>query len=590
MLLFPRFSRPPQKKFDPSAETERRLVENLSIQRIPTLAQLRYLPSFLHSNERKLLRAFSATLATGVLLFIGIHLFTPTTTPTVGGVYREGLLGNPQYLNPLFASVNEVDTDLTRLIFRRLLAWNDAGVLVPDLAEHYTVSRDGKTYTVRLKHSITWQDKELVTTDDVVYTYETIQNPQFASPLRTSLGRVKIERLGDFEIAFHLEEPFVRFPELLTIGILPEHLWADTPPEAFPLSPLNRKPVGNGPFIFESLTKDGQGRIKKYALVRNPNAPEPHSYLDRIEFHFFPTTSEVIRAFKARNIDGIKYAPEKELRKLAGSSSVQMHEFRIPQYVGVFFNLQKNSIVKDTIVRNALTLSIDRQELLTNARSGAGVMVQTPILPGQIGYDPAFHARLQDIEKAKQLLEALGWKPGADGIRTKENVSLVFTLTTGNTPELVTNANLLQKTWQKIGVDLRVEIMDTRDALEKKIMEGSYDALLIGKETNVDPDPFSAWHSSQITRGTNLSRYSNRSMDATLEEARKEHDRAKRTELYHTFQKKFLEDLPALVLYNPFFSYLTDAKIKGIPENALINGRSERFASIERWYIKTKKF
>ena len=150
--------------------------------------------------------------------------------PAIGGEYSEGLIGAPQYINPLLSQTNDVDTDLQRLVFAGLVKYDHDLQLVPDLAEGWEVSDDLKTFTFRLKEGVRWHDGQPLTADDVIFTIHSIQDPDFKSPLLISVRGVTVSKIDDRTVVFVLPDAFPEFLEVLTVGLLPEHIWGSIPP------------------------------------------------------------------------------------------------------------------------------------------------------------------------------------------------------------------------------------------------------------------------------------------------------------------------------------------------------------------------
>jgi ABC-type transport system substrate-binding protein len=188
---------------------------------------LKYLKRFLDQREKKIIFiAFFASILTAVSWF-GFELATHLKfVPKDGGTYSEALIGQPKYVNPLFSSINDVDSDLTKLVYAGLFNYDKNQKLAPELAEKYTISPDKKIYTISLKDSLRWSDGEPITADDVMYTFEMIQNQETGSPLYISFQGIQIEKIDNKTIRFTLKEPFAPFLHSLTVGILPEHTWA----------------------------------------------------------------------------------------------------------------------------------------------------------------------------------------------------------------------------------------------------------------------------------------------------------------------------------------------------------------------------
>lgn len=189
--------------------------------------------------------------------------------PAHGGTYTEAVAGRPQFVNPVLATSNTADQDLVSLVFAPLFKIDDFGKLSPNLAKSYTKSEDNKIYTIYLRNDVLWQDKEKFTADDVIFTIQAIQNPEIKSSLEPTWRNIVAEKIDDYTIRLILPNPYAQFINNLTLSPLPEHIWAGVPSQEFFSDQTNKKPIGNGPFIFDSLTETSSGRVDSYTLTAN---------------------------------------------------------------------------------------------------------------------------------------------------------------------------------------------------------------------------------------------------------------------------------------------------------------------------------
>jgi len=191
------------------------------------------------------------------------------------------------------------------------------------------------------------------------------------------------------------------------------------------------------------------------------------------------------------------------------------------------------------------------------------------------------------------MLDAAGWKDPGNGIRQKSNDVLAFTLTTNDDPTRVALANEIIKGWQTIGVKATVQPMPGASLVPTVLQPRQFDAVLYEWRTlSNDPDQYENWHESQIPSATNpgqnYSGLKDRDISEVLEAARKTSDQVKRAELYRKFQERFADLVPALLLYNPIYSYGIDARVRGVQLAPLL-APSDRFRNIAQWYLKTKR-
>ena len=552
-------------------------------------SRLRLLPKVLSWKERYLVGSF-LLIATGSFLAIPVTSFYHYTRaqPDYGGAFVEGILGEPRLINPLLATASDADRDLVDLIYSGLLKHNADGKLVPDLARSYEISSDGLTYTVFLKENALWHDGKRVTADDVLFTIQTAQNPDYASPQRVSWQGVEVEKVNDLTIMFKLKNKYAQFLNNLTLGILPRHLWQEVRPINFTLSELNLKPVGSGYYKFDKFKKDRLGRIASYELSAYKKHHNGQPFIDRIELKFYNSEDEMIDAYNRSEIESLGFVSAQNVKKIKFSRRLDVHQLKLPRYFGVFFNQNKSKVLSEKNVRLALSHATDKESILKNILDENGMAVQSPMIGGILDISPSVPTYSYDRERAKTILATSGWSADSAGVLSKNKERLSVKLTTSTWPELVSVAQLLKEQWGAIGVDATVESLPFSQ-LQQVIKERDYQALLFGEILSVDPDPFSLWHSSQKRDpGLNLALYDNASADTLLEEARQTLNPLERMKKYDDFQKILIEDIPAAFLYSPYYLYAQTKDIQGFA-TSLISMPSDRFSNIEQWYVETRR-
>jgi len=567
---------------------DKKLVFSLATQRFPSWPQLQYLPQYLSKKEKIIIR----TLLTIVIICLGFITFRfyqrhIVYLPKNGGAYTEALVGQPAYINPVLAQ-SDVDRDISKLIYSGLFTYNQQLELVPDLAERYEISEDLKTYTIYLRPNVKWHNGNELMADDIVYTYETIKDPEYNSPYYSSFKGVSVERVDDFTVRFNLNEPFSPFLSSLTIGILPAHLWNDLTATNFRLTEYNTKPIGTGPYLFKELTKDRSGNIKTYMLTRNENYYGHLPYIDKITLKFYESFEAAVTAAQNNSVEGTSYVPKNLKDSLKKNDNITVYQLLLPQYTAVFLN-QKNSLLKTKELREALAYATDKNQILAEVLDNDGVITNSPILEGFPGFNPDVKKYEFDMAKAADTLEQAGWKiPEGGTVRQKNGLEFKFSLTTVDQPEYIKTANILKQNWEKIGASIELRIMNTSRVDKEVIKPRNYEAFLYGEIVGADPDPYPFWHSSQsLSGGLNLSNYFNKDADKLLEEARQLNNADERAKKYVDFQNILAEELPAIFLYSPTYDYGVNEKIKGISQER-ITVPSDRFNGIEEWYIKTK--
>jgi len=578
------------KKDQSRNELDKKLVFGLLKKRIPSFKQVKYLPRFLSPRELWILRGAFLVLLAGVIWW-GAHwwLYGLKQYPQAGGVYTEGLVGQPRLVNPILAPLNATDYDISRLIFRGLLQYGNDSQLHPDLAESYEISGDGKAYTIYLRRDVVWQDSEQFDADDVLFTVAAIKNPYLQSPMLSSFYGVTAEKLDPYTVKFTLAEAYAPFLSVLTCGILPEHIWNKIPDNQFSLAEYNLKPIGNGPFKFKSLVKDKMGFIKSYTLERNSNYSGQTAYLDDISFKFFTSPEEAAVALKSRNIDGLLCSASDWQEKIGSPRSLKQQKIHLPQYTALFFNQTKNTALANYNVRAALTLATNRQEIIDQVLNGDGEMIQGPITRGTLGYNDKLEPYEYNVEKAKTLLDKQGWKINTDdNLRYKSGQALTITLTTVGTAEYLKAAEIIKQNWERLNLKVEVRPLPAESFQRDILRPHDYEILLYSVISGFDPDPYPIWHSSQIDNGLNLALYRNKKVDVLLSDARGETSYEKRGAKYREAQTLIQNDLPAIFLYNPTHIYFFDKRLRG-SDFTNLSTPQDRFNGAQAWYLKVKR-
>lgn len=586
------------KKIFLQESLDKKLVQNLSESRFPSPKQLRQLPQFLSVKEKRVIKILSSLIFICLIfLTANFYLNHIQIVPAQAGSYTEGVVGNPQYINPLFSQVNDVDADLVKLIFSGLLKYDSlTGEITPDLAEGYEISDDQKTYTFYLRDNLKWQDNEPLTIDDVIFTVELARYKETKSPLGVSFKGVTIEKINDKTIKFTLTEPYAPFLSVLTFGILPKHIWEDVNLANINLAEYNLKPIGSGPYQVVSRILDKEGNIKSYLLTVNKKYYAKQPFIENLTLKFFSGYNEAVQALRTREIQGLSFIPVEMMEGLDTKEHLNKYPIALPQYVSVFLNQDGNEFLKDKNIREALTLAINKNELIKNALGEKGKTIDSPFLS-----DEWMNTELEkdsfNPEKARELIEQSKFTKTEDDQFYKKEVTenkettekeLSIKITSVNSVKNALLTEEIKKYWEQIGIKAEVNLLDAAE-IKKSIEEKNYEALLYGEIIGFDPDPYPFWHSSQIeSNGLNLAKFSNKEADKLLEEARISGSNELRKEKYLKFQEILYNEKPAIFLYQPAYDYMIDKGIKGA-EIAKVNIPSDRFSNITDWYIKTKK-
>lgn len=324
-----------------------------------------------------LLAAFALS---GMGLLRMFYLENTVIVPTTGGTYIEGSVGELQPLNPWFTVQNDVNRDIVSLVFAGLLKYNPQSRMIEEDLATMDVSKDTKVYTLSLKDNVFWHDStekdpHPVTADDVLFTFHTIQNPEFPNLLlQQNFRGVTADKLDDRTVRFTLEEPYGFFPSNLTIGLLPQRSFAE-----IPVGKLDQaldfafNPIGAGPYRLRSIVQTDLS--SEVTLERFPRTLEPIYRLDRIVFRIFPEYSSLLSDL--RNLQGVRLVARNERGEAIIPRRFTARHYYLPQYVALFFNLDR-SILQDQKLRLGLQLGTNKKQLVDSIHES--VIVDTPLL------------------------------------------------------------------------------------------------------------------------------------------------------------------------------------------------------------------
>lgn len=447
--------------------------------------------------------------------------------------YTEGVVGQPVSFNPLKVGTNQIDRDVSSLIFRGLVKYNLKGEIVADLAESWTISPDGREYTFILSPRLFWHDGRRVSADDIIYTVS--QTPQ--------LKGLSVDKMDNLTVRFRLKEPLASFLDILTIGVIPAHL-------ASALSDLN--PIGNGAFRVLRVKKSD--KVDQIIL---------QSRQQRLIFSFYNSGEELMTAARTGEVDG--FIAEGETNQVRWRN---FNYYQVPvlnRYYALFFNLG-NELLKDSELRRSLALSTPKERIAKEVFRETVTVVDGP-LDGTFAESNTYRKYLYDNKLDK-------------------NYNLSLTLTIPNKEEHRETARLIKESWGRIGVHLNVREVAADKLLPEVIGPKKFEVLLLGQEVARDPDRYTLWHSTQKDLpGLNFTTLKQIRVDRSLEEGRQALPLEDRLTSYEHFQTVIAEEVPAVFLYRPVVTYALKKKIRPTGLDAVFFLK-DRFADFASWEFK----
>lgn len=500
-----------------------------------------------------------------------------------GGVYVEGVIGNISTLNPLLAA-SEPEQAVSRLLFSSLYNYDVTGALHTDLAESMTV-KDDKVYTIKLRNAV-WHDGKKLTAEDVVYTINLIKNPQVRSPLRVNWLDISARAIDDSTVEFMLPAVYAGFSHALTFPVIPKHILQSVSPSSMREADFSSNPVGSGPFAVKRVqTSESTSSTDVVRMEPNTKYYGAVSTLSRLELRAYGNESLLVKAVNSGEVSAASGL------SLSAADNIKSKQYSTKHWLlnkGVYLLMNNRSqTLQDARVRQALRYATDTSSI--RATVGDNVArLDTPILQSQIAQKlPA--APDYSLDKAKALLKEAGWTYNQGQWKGKDGRPLAVAVTTSSgRDEYKKIVDALKQQWSKLGVDVQLREIDTSSTttsfVQSVLQPRDYDALLYELELGADPDVFAYWHSSQASAsGYNFANYSNRTVDNDLVGGRSRTNSALRAAKYIQFVNQWLNDAPAIGLYQSVGSYVLNNGASIVEPRGSLNTMNDRYADVTTW-------
>ncbi|MBQ7040772.1 hypothetical protein IJN73_01740 [Candidatus Saccharibacteria bacterium] len=483
-----------------------------------------------------------------------------------GGTYTEATLGKVSSLNPLVASTSS-EKVLSKLMFGTLAAPDYSGHTGPALASSITVDETGEKWTVRLREGLKWSDGAPITNNDVLYTVKVIQSSSLNTSYSANLSGVKVSE-EDGNLVFTLSAPYANFSSALNFPILPVHVLGDIPLNQLLEHAFSTSPITSGAFTYNASQNVGTSGEKMIYLNKNPAFYGGEPYLDTFVVHAFLESKDIIDAINNGSVTATAELLPTDADLI--SSSIVERQTALSSGVFAFFNT-KQGILSNKAIRKALQKGIDTESL--RAPLGEEPPLDYPLLASQVDIKNYPALPEYDPDYAKDVIEKANL----------ENRTVRLATTNGGYfPSLAEN---LKYQLEQLGFKVELSISNPgQDFLLNVIRPRNYDILIYEIELGADPDLFAYYHSSQANEsGLNLSNYSSGLASDLLLAARSTVDSSLRAAKYESFLEHWVEDVPALGIYQVDLSYFVAKNIRTFSEDNRLVTAVDRFVDVNYW-------
>lgn len=495
-----------------------------------------------------------------LIIFISMLSFFFSTNRIVdNNALNEGTIGIPLNLNPLLLSKIQSEKDMASLIFNGLFKLDSEGNVTPDLAKSWSITPDGKTFTIKLKKSVYWHDGELLTAADVNFTLSYLRNNLALQNQNTIWNDVKIFFTDNDTIIFHLPEKYAPFLTHLIFPIIPSHI----PIEDYRITANNpsTRVIGTGAYMLIKIDQ------LSASFERNPSFHYGVPKIKKVNLFFYRSSKNVIQAINDNkinaaiigiplhsiNLDSKDYKITKQV--LNKSTILYLNNLKAP-----LNKIQNRQIINELLTSKQFFNSLQEKSLIEITPSG-------PIPPNSWTGKNIKKLEITTKKNNKQL-------------NYKKKIRLVTT----NEIQMKLLATEIKYYLQQF--NLNIEIFQTASNHEvlEIIEKREFDFILLNNTGSADPDPYLTWHTSQVIYpGLNISGLNDIVIDQLLENGRTNYDKYERLKIYELFNQRFQYLSPSIVISNPVYSYITKNSLKGI-ETMFLQDNADRLKNTYQWY------
>jgi len=478
-----------------------------------------------------------------LFLFLSLNLFSSTLHLATSA--------NPSRLNPVLAT-DSSSSEITGFLFNGLVKYDkDLSTIIGDLAQEFYFE-DEKTLIFKLHKNVKWHDGESFSAKDVVFTYGVLVSSKISSPYSANFRFVKsVEAVDEFTLKVIYKEPYFKALETWMMGILPEHILKNE--QNLMNSSFNTNPIGTGAYKLHQLEHS-----KNIILSAFDDYFEGRAKIDTISFHVIADPMTRFMMLKSGALDVGSIEPMQYERQLKSDffEKFNIYENISQSYTYLGFNLRLEKF-KNPKIREALSLAIEREELVKILFFDHAKVCTGPFLPGTKAFNESVKAPSQNLKRAKELLAEAGYDA---------KNPFTFEIATSNSSEIRPYAaQILQHQLKKAGVIVTLRVMEWQAFLNMVVFPHKFDTVLLGWGLSPTPDPYMFWHSDNDKQGGfNLVGYHNPEINRMIEESQSMIDSEKLSDIWREMFKIITDENPYLFLYIPNSIATVGKNIKNI--------------------------
>jgi len=503
-----------------------------------------------------------------------------------GGEYRDVSTSDAVSFHP-YQTTDTASSGYQGMVYTGALLRLDEKTLdyIPNMAESYSISDDGLTFTFNLRKDMKWSDGEPITAQDFQWTYDQVIKPENEFPYLSQLDFItSYKALDDYTLEIKIDEIYAPALGQMSglITPLPKHIWENldwSDPEKNP--EINSPSVVSGPYKLREWKRDQYvifDANDNYWYKGRPN-------IDSQILEIVPDSDIAYQKMKSGESDTGVITPE-NLEEARHLDNVTVYEWwpaaAIWTYIGL--NMREGFATHDINVRHAINYAIDKQTLTDEVMLGQGKRLCSIYPETSWVYNPDVPCYEYNPDKAIELFQEAGYTYQDGKMLDKDGQQLtlkfIYGPNTSKTAELI--AVTVQDYLRKVGVEANIEALEWASFLDAtNAVEPTWDMYIGSWRATIEPHiMYTIWAEENIPELNSVA-YINKDMEALFKEAGKTYDTEFRKEKYQEIQKIIADDSPYVFLYYRKAWSGQNNRIKGIEPTALGIGWNQ-----EDWYIE----